>query len=165
MNHLYLVIKYFCEKYPHKSELSKARLTKMVYLADWKCALDYGNQLTRIRWEFNHHGPYVDDVVQCACDHPDDFEIAKTSNAYGSPKEVITLRPAISESNMPDDVKTILDFVIKATAPLYWAPFIKLVYSTYPIVTQPRGARLNLVELANDYKAEIEANQNGNRSE
>ena len=29
------VVGYLCEHYPHKAELSKARLTKMVYLADW----------------------------------------------------------------------------------------------------------------------------------
>jgi hypothetical protein len=33
------IIAYYCKQYPHKAELSKARLTKMVYLADWKSAI------------------------------------------------------------------------------------------------------------------------------
>lgn len=33
-----------------------------------------------------------------------------------------------------------------------WSRFIRLVYSTYPILTQERGTKLDLVELAAKYK-------------
>jgi hypothetical protein len=38
------VMAYLCEHYPHKDDLSKARLTKLVYLADWKSAIERGNR-------------------------------------------------------------------------------------------------------------------------
>ena len=54
MNNLENVIAYFCLHYPHKRELSKARLTKLVYLADWFSALIFRRQITNINWIFNH---------------------------------------------------------------------------------------------------------------
>ena len=46
----------------------------------------------------------------------------------------------------------ILDFVMEGSAPLNWNEFIKLVYSTYPIVSQERYAKLDLVRLAQEYE-------------
>jgi len=56
------VIRYIINEYPHKDELSKARLNKMIYLADWKSAIDKGNLITDINWLFNHYGPYVKEI-------------------------------------------------------------------------------------------------------
>ena len=52
----------------------------------------------------------------------------------------------------PEEIK-ILDFVINATLPLNYSEFIDLVYSTYPIKVSSRMSELNLVALAQDYKA------------
>lgn len=71
MNKLQKIIAYFCIRYPYKGELSKARLTKLVYLADWFSALIDDHQLTDIDWLFNHYGPYVDDVFEVASRSPD----------------------------------------------------------------------------------------------
>ena len=43
------IIYYLISNYPHKDELSNARVTKMVYLADWHAAVKLGHQLTYIR--------------------------------------------------------------------------------------------------------------------
>jgi len=63
MSKLRDIVAYFCSNYVYKDELSKVRLTKMVYLVDWRSAITDGKQLTRIQWHFNHYGPYVEDVV------------------------------------------------------------------------------------------------------
>ena len=57
------IIKYLLKEYPHKAELSASRLTKMIYLMDWKSSIDYGRQITNAQWHFDHYGPYVDDFV------------------------------------------------------------------------------------------------------
>jgi hypothetical protein len=36
----------------------------MVCLTDWKSALERGEQLTNLSWEFFHYGPYVPDVIR-----------------------------------------------------------------------------------------------------
>lgn len=146
------VIAYICQRYPHKDELSKARLTKMVYLADWRSAITQGRQMTDVQWVFNHYGPYVDDIVQVAREDPA-FDVIQTANLYGDHKEVIHLCAATTDTALTRQERDILDFVISTCAPLSWNDFIRLVYSTYPIMTQPRYSRLDLSQLANEYKA------------
>lgn len=145
------IVAYFCQHYPHKRELSKARVTKMVYLADWKSAIDYGRQLTNINWVFNHYGPYVEDVVNVAQSDPA-FAITPQRNAYGNFKEVISLQ-AVYVPVLTKEERDVLEHVINTTAQKYWNDFIELVYSTYPIMTQERHAQLNLVALAKEYKS------------
>jgi len=155
MAHLKDVIAYICEKYPHKNELSKARLTKLVYLADWRSAITRAKQLTPITWTFNHFGPYIDDVVTLARSDPD-FDVVKGSTIYGDEKEVIRLRSSIPCTSLTAEDRTILDFVIQSTQSKFWDAFIRLVYSTYPILSQPRFTNLDLVKLAQEYKAKEE---------
>lgn len=145
------VAAYLCRYYPHKHELSNARLTKMVYLADWKSAVERGCQLTNIRWVFDQYGPYVPDVLRTAADD-EAFEITVSRTVNGDPKRVIAVREDADYASLDHEDRAILDFVIASTAPKYWADFIRLVYSTYPIVTQPRGSHLDLAALAHEYK-------------
>jgi hypothetical protein len=146
------VMAYFCARYPHKDELSKARLSKMVYLGDWRMALDHGRQMTDLEWTFNHYGPYLDDIKNAALHHPERFAIKSDLNMYGSPKEVIRLLGDYDGEGVTDSERTSLDHVIEATKTLNWNQFIKFVYSTYPIVTQPRYVALDLVGLASEYR-------------
>lgn len=145
------IIGYICEQYPHKDELSKARLTKIVYLSDWKSAIEHGKQISNIKWVFNHHGPYVDDVYQEAYkSHL--FKITRELNIYGNEKVVINLSYKKNwESLSYNDIKCI-DHVIKETKSMYWGDFINLVYSTYPVVVSDKHSKLNLIELSRSYK-------------
>lgn len=149
------VVAYICEKYPHKHELSKARLTKLVYLADWRSAITRGQQLTNISWQFNHYGPYVDDVVQVARNEAA-FEVRQDVTMYGDAKEVIRITEHIPCDSLVNEDREILNYVIRTTEGKYWDSFVRLVYSTYPIVTQPRFISLDLVSLAAKYQEELE---------
>lgn len=151
MDSLIDIVKYLFVNYPNKNELSKARVVKMVYLADWKSALIQGKQLTSIQWFFNNYGPYVSEVISEIRKDPD-FHISSVVNCYGEPKELISLNDNYIPPVVSRSTQDILDFVIKQTSPLYWEDFISLVYSTYPIVNKPRYSYLDLVSLANDYK-------------
>lgn len=142
---------YLCKHYPHSHELSRGRLTKLVYLADWRSAIERGSQLTRTRWIFNHYGPYVHDVIDLARED-EAFTIESTRNAYGSSKEVVQAVGDAGYPTLTDGDKRILDFVIDSTKSKFWGDFINLVYSTYPVVTQDKYSELNLVELAKEYE-------------
>lgn len=150
MNTLKDIIKYLFVNYPYKNELSKARVVKMVYLSDWKYAITYGKQITGIQWYFNHYGPYVSDVIN-EIRNDKDFTLTMVTNALGEPKELITVKDDFVNPVLSDDVRDVLDFVIRKTSPLFWEDFIALVYSTYPVVTQPKYSYLNLEELAKEY--------------
>jgi hypothetical protein len=150
------ILKYLFSKYPNPSELSKARAVKMVYLADWKSAITQNKQLTDINWIYNHYGPYVQDIIELIR-NDENFEIKAGVNVYNQPKEIIRLTKS-TESNLSKDSKDILDFVIDKTSPLYWEDFIRLVYSTYPIIKEKKLNRLNLTELAKEYKNVLQQN-------
>lgn len=145
------VLIYLCTKYPNSNELSKARLAKMVYLADWRSAITRGEQITETEWIYNHYGPYVREVEETA-NVDGAFEVERTTNVYGHDKDLIRLRAGVTAENLTVDDKDVLDHVIETTSSMYWSDFLKLVYSTYPILTQPRFAKLDLVELARAYK-------------
>lgn len=63
--------------------------------------------------------------------------------------------PRSRSPSLTDEEKDLLDFVINSSASKNWDDFIKLVYSTYPIVTQERFAKLDLIALACEYEKSI----------
>lgn len=146
------VLAYICRHYPHQDQLSNARVTKMVYLADWRSAIKRGKQVTDISWVFDHYGPFVYDILDTAREDPA-FEVRATRNAYGAPKDLLRVAHDASYPSLEQDEKDILDFVIDSTADKNWGEFIHLVYSTYPILAQERYARLDLEDLAKEYEA------------
>lgn len=146
------IIVYLLQQYPHAGELSNARVTKMVYLADWKAALDYGRQLSRINWFFDNYGPFVWDVFETVKGDPT-FEIDMTANFYGSPKRLFRLAPySLYQPNLGETEQAILRHVVEHTHPLSFDHFIRLVYSTYPIASSARYEQLDLVAKAQEYR-------------
>jgi len=148
------VIYYFLINYPYKDELSKTRLTKMIYLADWESAKRCGKQITKINWYFDHYGPYVPDVYQVALKDKK-INIKKGFSAFGSPKETIEFDKGYADYSV-DNVRLnieqveILDKVIEDTKYLNWNDFISYVYSTEPIESQEKYKKLDLVKLAEE---------------
>jgi len=151
MNKLENIIAYLCCNYPHQQELSKARLTKLVYLADWFSSLVKQQQMTHISWIFNHFGPYVDDVVDAVLNNPISFSIQHTSTRFGTDKFLISYTDSCRNINLHNDEIEILNFVINKTKGMYFDEFIDYIYSTYPIVAEERYATLDLVSLAQEY--------------
>jgi len=78
---------------------------------------------------------------------------------FGNKKQLIKLKESFQEEiNLPDETKKILDFVINSTKQKNYEDFIKLVYSTYPVISSNRYSDFDLVEMAKNYK-EILTNQ------
>jgi uncharacterized protein YwgA len=152
MSNLIDILYYICKNYPHKDELSKARLTKMVYLSDWKSCLVKDCQLTAIDWFFDNYGPFVDDVHKEIEKRGDLINITHTSNCYGYDKTLYMIAENDYIPILEDDEKKIIDEVIDKTKTMHWDGFINFVYSTYPIATSPRYSKLNLLEKAHEYK-------------
>jgi len=119
------VVTYLHQNYPDTEELTQPRLTQLIYLADWRSSIKRQQQITDIDWVFDNFGPYAEVSELCRSEN---------------------VTPKLS----PEE-RDILDFVIESTRDKYWIDFTRLVYSTYPIVTQARHEKLNLVKLAGDY--------------
>lgn len=145
------LVRYILKVYPHAKELSKARLNKIIYLIDWKSALEHEKQLTEIDWKFNHYGPYVN-IIEETILSDDRFNIKSTTNIYGNEKNIIEIQEDRDFNEPTEKEQEIINFIIEKTRKFYWDKFINLVYSTYPIISQEKGSQLNLVELAKEYK-------------
>lgn len=149
MNKLENIVSYLCLNYPHKNELSKARLTKLVYLSDWFSALTNKTQMTNIKWIFNHYGPYVDDIANIARNN-ENFRIEHMITKFGGDKYLISVRKDVEIDLSKKEIK-ILNFVINKTKDMYFDEFIDYVYSTYPVTANERYSELNLKKLAKKY--------------
>jgi hypothetical protein len=161
MTDLKSVLAYICKMYPRPDDLSRTRLTKLVYLADWKSAIDRGRTITSIRWYFDNFGPFVWDVWNAADADKGTFAIEMTSTPFGDPKHVIKIREGASIDGLDEADRQILDYVIDATKELSWQPFIRLVYSTYPVLSSERYSSLDLVEKAKQYEQHKAVNAPG----
>ena len=145
------ILHYLLNEYPYPEDLTKTRITKLVYLVDWKSALSRGKQVSDIEWYFDHYGPYVSDVLDVA-DDDSTVKIRKTTSAYGGVKYVV--EPKNNNTLLPYDLdeeeKKLVDDVIEDTKNLTWNKFIDFVYATYPVRKKDKYNSLNLVELAKE---------------
>ena len=145
---------YILRHYPPsmKHELSNARVTKMIYLADWHQAINFGRQITDINWYFDNYGPYVNDIRAEAERNSETFDVINTNNMYGQPKIMLALKDDSYRPTLDEHERRSLDHVIRETQTMYWDSFIKLVYSTYPITSSDRYNGLDLIKKAAEYK-------------
>ena len=149
------IILYILKYYPHKEELSNARLTKMVYLADWRSSFDNGVQITNINWYFDNYGPFVHDIEDTIENNSNLIQKVITRNMFGKKKILYKLVNEKQTIELPSNVEDVINATIEATKGLYWQQFINFIYSTYPIVTSERYTHLNLVKKAEAYKKQI----------
>lgn len=145
------ILRYFVENYPHKNELSKTRITKMVFLADWYSCLSTGKQLTSIEWYFDHYGPYVSDVFEAA-KKDRRLQVKQEVNSFGTIKEVVSLRDDnfffYNHRKIEGITKLLLDQVIEDTKNMNWTEFINYIYSSYPIKNSKKYSFLDLEALS-----------------
>lgn len=155
MSQLKEIIAYFIQNYPIKDELSKARLTKMVYLADWECSKELGFQISNIDWYYDNYGPFVWDVIDTVKEESDLFRLEKSNNYFGSEKTIISLCDNGYHPQLDDYEKEIIDGIIDETKTMYWDEFIDHVYSTYPIKISDQYSYLNLKGIAEVYHEDM----------
>lgn len=143
---------YIIENYPTPSDLSNSRLTKLVFLSDWKQCLKTGKYHSGISWYFDHYGPYVDDIINLAKGDPH-FSVSSTKNDFGGSKNIISLsEPNRIRIMISESLKESIDFVVTLTKDKKYDEFINFVYSTYPIVTAKKYSPINLKIKADEYK-------------
>ena len=116
-NKLRSVMRYIVKNYPYPDDLTKTRITKLVYLIDWENVKEYGSQITNIEWFFDHYGPYVSDVLDEA-DEDKTVSINSTISNFGTVKYIVKPKRDKEEllyDDLTDNDKDIIDRVIDKT--------------------------------------------------
>lgn len=149
---------YIYENYPNISQLSKPRLVKLIYLMDWKNSIEKGNQLTNIKWYYNHYGPYVEDVIQEIKNNQEIFTVTSSQNGFGVSDKISLNKSYIIKPTVSLEDIAIIDFVIEKTNKLKWNDFISLIYDTYPIKTNAKYSMLDLPSEAIKYEESKKTN-------
>lgn len=142
------VLLYIVKNYPYGDELTKTRITKLVYLIDWEYTKKYGKQMTEISWYFNHYGPYVSDVLDEA-DEDTTLSIQNTFSNFGTIKYIIRPkydRNLIHYEGLDDSEIEIINKVVENTKMLSWNQFINYVYDTPPIKESSKYSYLDLTK-------------------
>ena len=140
------IVRYIVKNYPYPDELTKTRITKLVYLIDWENIKKNNKQITDINWYFDHYGPYVSDVLDEA-DKDDCVRIESTTSNFGTIKYIVRPKNDKNEliyNNLTDDEISIIEKVIQDTKSFSWNKFIDYVYSTEPIKESDRYSSLDL---------------------
>lgn len=146
------LVAYVLLRYPYPDDLSNSRLTKLIFLIDWKFCLVDGRKASGIEWYFDHYGPYVEDVIELAR-FDSDFQVLSVRGRSGSVKNIIGLSKDFCDVVRLDEVsESCVKFIIDLTADKSYDEFIEFVYSLYPVVTCPRYSDIDLVKKAREYK-------------
>jgi hypothetical protein len=146
------LVAYLLLNHKQTTVLSNARLTKLIYLCDWKFAIEHNKPMTNIQWYFDNFGPFVWDVIDSAKKYPEIFKIEYQMNSFGGTSRIVRLLESDYQPQLTIEEQETVNHVIQNTQDKTWNGFIQLVYSTYPIVNSKKYELLNLNKLSREYK-------------
>jgi hypothetical protein len=146
------VLAYLLENYPHESERTEGRITRTIFLADWKHVLEQGEQITDIHWFSQPGGPYVRDIVETARAHPELFRVEPEYTISSGQQKSITCVNCAYRPRLDHPERRAIDHVIQVTKSLDRVEFARLVTSTYPVLASERYTFLDLKQAAAQYQ-------------
>jgi hypothetical protein len=148
MSGLKSLVLYLCRnKSLSHTPISFDTLRYLVYLAHWKYALVYGQDLSETTWVFARSGPASGKFFDLLFTSP---EIIVIDRLVENETMNISCNKDLSV-DIKEPEKLVLDFVLSKEALLNEPELQKLVYSTYPMMTTPRFKKLDLINKAKDY--------------
>lgn len=127
--------------YPKSKELTRDRLVKLTYLADWRSAITYKKQITSVKWYINNYGPYIEDMYKILADEK--FDINQEIQQRKTEKY-----------NCNREINLVVNFIIDKTQDLDSNTFSNLVFSTFPLATTPKYCYIDLIDKAKQYLSE-----------
>lgn len=145
---------YLMENDPFSYDFSRGRLTKLIYLADWKAAQRLGRQITATPWYFHNYGPYVPELMDMLLEDAA-IEEAGGENLLGKARSFLRLHPEYDPAAvaaLDENERKILSEVLDETSGMNWTQFIKKIYATYPVEQSSRYSDLDLVAFAREEK-------------
>lgn len=147
------VIQYLTQNYKGDGiGLSVSKLSKLVFLADWKSAINNRKQITNIQWTLHYSGPFCDEVSSENITKTSGLRIyVKQTLEHVEVDTVILTKPPVY-SDLNEKYKLILNIVLKNTQYLRWPEFLDFVYGTFPFEVSEPFTPIDLVELAEFYR-------------
>lgn len=139
--------------------IPKELLVELLYLADWRSALEKGNQVSDIVWRLNFNGIDCHPIDEAARLPYSPIGIVRASQLVPERRrefgdaEVVVLSDHVPDIGLLSiDGVIELDFALDQFGQLGAHEFINLVYSTYPVLKAVPLQELDLVSFAREYR-------------
>ena len=133
------VLDYLREIYPRSSDFNIDRAMLTLYLIDWKAAIDLRRPVTDLEWRIEH-------VPQPT--------VAQREVMLSALQHEPTCALAGNMGEMTAEDRAIIHDIVARVGSKSKTELLRLVYSTFPVLSQPRHAPINLVSMADKYKRE-----------
>ncbi|HEV2544905.1 MAG TPA: type II toxin-antitoxin system antitoxin SocA domain-containing protein [Methylobacterium sp.] len=124
----------------HISVHDYPKLIFLIYLADWKSAIERGSTISGSDWKRLKWGPFSRDLFAKIVTY-------RNSLAHGAPNSVT--------SKIDTESAMILENIKKSYMHYNYEKLLDLILSTYPMVRQSNEQSLNLPALAEIYKKDF----------
>lgn len=144
------IAQYLLEHLNEKT-ISTTKMTKLLYLVDWKGAIELGKQISSARWEYQKYGPYSEGLLQSLFDYPGIGHNVRFVLNTNDPYVQFKHKRGSSSGITRKEVTDVIDHTIRYANMNDYTDLLKLVYSTFPIFTGNLGDELDLVDLAKEY--------------
>ena len=138
------------------SKVSSIKVLFLIYLCDWKSSMDLGHQITNVKWRFideNFYGGMVEKVEKVLDETiKNKYQESWTTKFIKSLYIFNTDVESHKIDSLSREELKVVSFVNKLSKDLPVNDFIKIVYSTFPMITAEKNTSLDLVGLAKSYK-------------
>lgn len=142
------IIAYFYTHGECRDCLSVNRISDLIYLSDWKSYLTYRESITGTQWTYGDNGPESSEILIAIFNFKDDNPFCVID-----PKIMRTVDESkICKYSLSDRVERILEHIANYTNKTFPSGTLtRLVNSTYPILSRPRGGVFDMENIVEEY--------------
>jgi 3-dehydroquinate synthase class II len=148
------IIDYLYLNYPNSNQLSISRVMKLLYLIEWRYAITKFEKLTDVEWMQTEYGPFYR-ALRSIFNESSNFEVSIKLDDNNREQTVIVFLNKKENSNLREETKEVVNFVIVHCKDYSWSELNNLVNSTYGVLNTQQGQIIDIVNLAIKYREKV----------
>ncbi|MBV6443732.1 MAG: DUF4065 domain-containing protein [Haliscomenobacteraceae bacterium CHB4] len=154
MSPLNNVLLYLYREFPNPLSLGASRAIKMIFLADWRCAVDSGEPMTDIEWRNSDRGPYSPLIAEALARDEENFflEPNEEESLRALSFVVIPKSNSLAHADLDLNCKKALDGVVEDTHQMALWQLSNFVETQFPMRVTEQGDVIRLSFWAKQYR-------------
>jgi 3-dehydroquinate synthase class II len=148
------ILDYLYLQYPNSNQLSISRVMKLLYLIEWRYAITKFEKLTDIEWMQTEYGPFYK-ALRGIFNESSNFEVSIKLDDNNREQTVIVFLNKKENSDLKEETKEVVNFVIVHCKDYSWSELNNLVNSTYGVLNTQQGQIIDVVNLAIKYREKV----------
>lgn len=154
MERIINIIDYLYLNYPNSNQLSISRVMKLLYLIEWRYAITKFEKLTDVEWMQTEYGPFYK-ALRSIFNESSNFEVSIKLDENNREQTVIVFLNKKENSNLKEETKEVIDFVIIHCKDYSWSELNNLVNSTFGVLNTQQGQIIDVVFQAIKYRDKV----------